>query len=486
MADAAGGVSRSRPGGRDGRRQGRRSCSVTPCRAPRTWQALRTWQAPRTCRAPPWTARPPRAWPARRRDVPWRAWPRPAAARRAARRGPWRASSGRAPEPPAVDLGERRTGGRAGFRGDFPGGGMPRRLGRSLGEGRVETRDLQAAGPDAATLGGGGLDGGGPELPHPRGGGLHGRRDRHGGGGQHDRRAHRRRPLGPRGRGLGGLRRGILGGTEGQRRRGGARVALRVLGRAEIGHHHGRAAGRPAVGAQAGEQLAVVAAGHRGLADIFDAHMRGALAVEAQGVGRLLRHVHDAPGMVGAAVVDAHHHRVAVVEVRHPGVARQRQGGVGGGDRVAVEHLAVGGHAAVEGRAVPGGEPLAHVAVRILLRHVGLAGDHVGLAGVAAAAALRDHVALVVEARARLDPVFRVDAVPGGELLLGRGGAVGGGQGHARDGHEPQGEARRPGKRRAHHRGGHQTLRVAGARTGPDPDAPRGPRPGPPRIVGIA
>src|SRR5690606_740597 len=73
----------------------------------------------------------------------------------------------------------------------------------------------------------------------------------------------------------------------------------------------------------------------------------------------------DHPAVVErAAVVDPHHHRLAVVQVGDPGEARQRQGLVRGAEGVHVVHLLVGGAAAVELAAVVRGDALLDVAVR--------------------------------------------------------------------------------------------------------------------------
>src|SRR3954470_709655 len=58
---------------------------------------------------------------------------------------------------------------------------------------------------------------------------------------------------------------------------------------------------------------------------------------------------------VRPAVVDAHHHRAAWVFVRDPDFSAERQGLVGGRQRVGVELLAIGGALAVEAGAIPRG-----------------------------------------------------------------------------------------------------------------------------------
>jgi hypothetical protein len=111
-----------------------------------------------------------------------------------------------------------------------------------------------------------------------------------------------------------------------------------------------------------------------------------------------------------------------------------------------VEHLTVRGQAAVEGGAVPGGEPGAGIARQVLARNVGLAGDLIRPSDEVAAAALRHRLALLDDAGARGDAVFRIDgaAAARGDL---RRGAVGGGERGRDDGGDPQ--RRRNADRRA-------------------------------------
>ncbi|TWH17831.1 hypothetical protein L613_000100000540 [Pseudoxanthomonas taiwanensis J19] len=84
----------------------------------------------------------------------------------------------------------------------------------------------------------------------------------------------------------------------------------------------------------------------------------------------------DHPALVErAAVVDPHHHRLAVVQVGDAGEAGQRQGLVRGGEGVHVVHLHVRGAAAVELGAVVGGDALLDVAVRAV-QHLVLLAQH--------------------------------------------------------------------------------------------------------------
>ena len=81
---------------------------------------------------------------------------------------------------------------------------------------------------------------------------------------------------------------------------------------------------------------------------------------------------------------------------------------MGGGDAVLVENLAVGGEAAVEIVAVPRRQPLGAI-VRVVLRDVSLAGDHIGRADPKSAAALGHRLAGADHAVARGNAVARID-----------------------------------------------------------------------------
>src|SRR5260221_266446 len=75
--------------------------------------------------------------------------------------------------------------------------------------------------------------------------------------------------------------------------------------------------------------------------------------LKAEQLRRTARHVDDAAPGIGPAIVDADLDAAAVVEIGHLDDRRQRQRAVGGGHRVEVEGLAVGGVLAVECLAVP-------------------------------------------------------------------------------------------------------------------------------------
>ena len=129
--------------------------------------------------------------------------------------------------------------------------------------------------------------------------------------------------------------------------------------RSGVGHHDWRRIadhiGRRSVGAKARQQLRIVRSFHRRGSDIIDFHLRGAHGLHVEDVGDPRGYVHHPPGMIGAAIVDAHDDRIAVLEIGHPSVARQRHRRMGGRQRGHVIDFAVGGAAAMERRAIPGG-----------------------------------------------------------------------------------------------------------------------------------
>src|SRR5215207_6739767 len=78
-------------------------------------------------------------------------------------------------------------------------------------------------------------------------------------------------------------------------------------------------------------------------------------ARDADRLGGCFREVDDAPVRIRAAVVDAHHHRLARPLVGDPDLGAEGQGLVRGGQVVGVEPLAIGSLLAVKAGAVPGG-----------------------------------------------------------------------------------------------------------------------------------
>src|SRR5690606_35923006 len=87
----------------------------------------------------------------------------------------------------------------------------------------------------------------------------------------------------------------------------------------------------------------------------FDAHLRHAAVQHAKALGGGAREVdHPALG-IGAAVVDAYHHRPAVLQIGDLHLGTERQAAVGSSQLVLVEDLAAGGLATMETGAVPGG-----------------------------------------------------------------------------------------------------------------------------------
>ena len=92
--------------------------------------------------------------------------------------------------------------------------------------------------------------------------------------------------------------------------------------------------------------------------------------------------------MVRATIVDADDQRFAVPDVGDAGIAWDRQGRMGRGQRGHIENFAIGGQPAVEVVAIPGGHSLCPI-VRVLFRHVDPACDAVGLADTVGSPALR-------------------------------------------------------------------------------------------------
>ena len=111
--------------------------------------------------------------------------------------------------------------------------------------------------------------------------------------------------------------------------------------------------GGTAVGAQGREQDLVIIPLHPGAADIVDLDACDAQMFEIQAGGHLFGHVDQTVIVIGAAVIDAGDDRAAIQRIGHAHIARQRHGRMCNGNRFAVEHFAIGGHSAMEGRAVP-------------------------------------------------------------------------------------------------------------------------------------
>ena len=106
-----------------------------------------------------------------------------------------------------------------------------------------------------------------------------------------------------------------------------------------------------------------------------------AIAHIAQLAGRHVGQIDQPAAQEGAAVVDAHHHRPAVVEASHAHIAGQRQRGVRGRHAIHVVGFADGGFLAVEALAVPGSHPLLAIGLAFGHRHELLAHHLVGTVG---------------------------------------------------------------------------------------------------------
>jgi len=109
---------------------------------------------------------------------------------------------------------------------------------------------------------------------------------------------------------------------------------------------------------------------------------------------------------VGPAIVDADENRAIVGEVGDVGIARQRQGRMGGSQGGSVEDFAVGRRPPVKIVAIPGGDTRP-VVVGLFARHVPAARNLVGAAEFERATALADGTARSRNhARARRHAVF--------------------------------------------------------------------------------
>ena len=160
-----------------------------------------------------------------------------------------------------------------------------------------------------------------------------------------------------------------------------------------------------AVGAQGGEQDLVIVAFHRSAADIVDLDARGAQMFEIQAGGDLFGHIDQTVIMIGTAIIDAGDDRAAVQRIGHAHIAGQRHRRMRHRNRFPVEHFAIGGHAAMERRAIPGGRSDCAV-ILVLARHIELAGYGIGLAHHVIAAAFGNRLAVGNDFRAGFDAVF--------------------------------------------------------------------------------
>src|SRR5450830_1097256 len=203
--------------------------------------------------------------------------------------------------------------------------------------------------------------------------------------------------------------------------------SVRLVG----GNQYGRARARHAF-AQGRRQLAVVGALQRRAADIFDLHLGDASAVEAQNLGGLDRQVDDPVADVRPAVVDAHYDRAVIGQIGDPRIGRQRHGRMGGRNRIHVEDFAVGGIAAVEVVAVPGGQADRAV-VDVFLRDIFAAADQIGLADPVDAAALWHRLARLDHPGAGGDAIFGIDPAGQAARAIGERQAAGDEPYEARD-----------------------------------------------------
>ena len=96
-------------------------------------------------------------------------------------------------------------------------------------------------------------------------------------------------------------------------------------------------------------------------------HPRRSLVLVAKQVRRVLRQVDKTAIDERPPVIHPHNDRLAIIQIGDTDIDRHWQRRMGRGERVAVEHFAVGGQLAVEIGAVPGGDA-GFVVARLLLR----------------------------------------------------------------------------------------------------------------------
>src|SRR5664279_1126109 len=222
-------------------------------------------------------------------------------------------------------------------------------------------------------------------------------------------------------------------GPVGRRRHVRQRPAIEISRSVRLagGHQDRRARARHAF-TQGRRQLAVVGAFQRRAADIFDLHLGDAFAVEAQNLGGLDRQVDDPVTDIGTAVVDAHYDRAVIGQIGDARIGRQRHGRMRGRNRIHVEDFAVGGIAAVEIVAVPGGQADGAV-IHVFLRDIFAAAHRIRLADPVDAAALWHRLAIGDDAGAGGNAVFGIDPAGQAARAIGECQAASGQPDKARD-----------------------------------------------------
>src|SRR5262245_24591213 len=94
----------------------------------------------------------------------------------------------------------------------------------------------------------------------------------------------------------------------------------------------------------------------RTMVEHLEAHPRDSLLDELQLPGGGVGEVDQTSLRIGTAIVDAHHDRVAIREVRDPDPASERQGAMRRGEGIPVVVLAVGGAVPVLRLGIIGGD----------------------------------------------------------------------------------------------------------------------------------
>src|SRR3984893_8904098 len=91
----------------------------------------------------------------------------------------------------------------------------------------------------------------------------------------------------------------------------------------------------------------------RGSIDACHAHPRGAPMIDSEEMSCGTRRLEPAPAHERSAIVDAHHHRFAGLEIRHPRMRAERQRARGRGHRLLIVNFASAGRMPMESRSIP-------------------------------------------------------------------------------------------------------------------------------------
>lgn len=116
-------------------------------------------------------------------------------------------------------------------------------------------------------------------------------------------------------------------------------------------------------------------------AETLHPHPRQAVINKSKILSGRPAQINDPPFDEGAAVIDPHQHALPGVQPRYAGQRTQRQGTMGGGQRMLVKNFTAGGQATVEGLTIPAGQPRLFAAHLARLKGVPRRGRGDGRAG---------------------------------------------------------------------------------------------------------